>query len=135
MLHCSKVSAPLSFSKDRTIMTTQPFDQIVAFGKENVDAFVKSSSLAVKGIEELTKAYTTLANQQIEQTVSAVKALSAVKSPTEFQTLYSNLAKTSIETLVAEGRKLQELTSAVVTNSAAPINARVQAVAGSFKAA
>lgn len=115
--------------------TTQSFDQIVAFGKENVDAFVKSSSLAVKGIEELTKAYTALANAQIEQTVAATKALTAVKSPTEFQTVYSNLAKTSLETLVAEGRKLQELTSTVVTNSAAPITARIQAVAGSFKAA
>ncbi len=118
-----------------TANTTQSLDQFVAFGKENVDAFVKSSSLAVKGIEELTKAYTTLANQQIEQTVSAVKALSAVKSPSEFQAVYSNLAKTSLETLVAEGRKLQELTSSVVTSSAAPINARIQAVAGSFKAA
>ena len=118
-----------------TVNTNQSFDQIVAFGKENVDAFVKSSSLAVKGIEELTKAYTSLANQQIEQTVSAVKALSAVKSPTEFQTIYSNLAKSSMETLVAEGRKLQELTSSVVTSSAAPLNARIQAVASGFKAA
>lgn len=118
-----------------TTNTNQSFDQIVAFGKENVDAFVKSSSLAVKGIEELTRAYTSLANQQIEQTVSAVKALTAIKSPTEFQTVYSNLAKTNLETLVAEGRKLQELTSTVVTNSAAPINARIQALASSFKAA
>ena len=116
-------------------MTVQTIDQFVAFGKENTDAFVKSSSLAVKGIEELTKAYTTLANQSIEQTVSAVKALTAVKSPTEFQTVYGTLAKTNIEYLVAEGRKIQELASSVVTSSVAPINARIQAVAGSFKAA
>jgi phasin family protein len=115
--------------------TTQSFDQLVAFGKENTDAIVKSSSLAVKGIEELTKAYTAFANQSIEQTVSAVKALSAVKSPAEFQTVYSNLAKSSLESMVAEGRKIQELTSSIVTNSVAPINARIQAVAGSFKAA
>jgi len=116
-------------------MTNQSFDQIVAFGKENTDAFVKSSSLAVKGLEELTKAYTAFANSSIDQTMSAVKALTAVKSPTEFQTVYSNLAKTGLESLVAEGRKIQELASTVVTNSVAPINARIQAVAGSFKAA
>ncbi len=116
-------------------MTNQSFDQIVAFGKENADAFVKSSSLAVKGFEELTKAYTSLANQSIEQTVAAAKALAAVKSPTEFQTVYSDLAKTSMENLVAEGRKIQELASTIVTNSVAPITARVQSVAGSFKAA
>jgi phasin family protein len=116
-------------------MTTQPFDQIVAFGKENTDAIVKSSSLAVKGLEELIKAYTNLANHSIEQTTSAVKALTAVKSPTEFQTVFSDLAKTNLETLVAESRKIQELASSVVTSSSAPITARVQAVAGSFKAA
>ena len=118
-----------------TANTTQSFDQFVAFGKENVDAFVKSSSLAVKGIEELTKAYTSLANASIEQTVSAVKQLTAVKSPTEFQTVYSNLAKTHLESLVAEGRKIQELASTVVTNSVAPINARIQELASTFKAA
>jgi phasin family protein len=116
-------------------MTNPSFDQIVAFGKENTDAIVKSSSLAVKGVEELTKAYTTLANQSIEQTMAAVKALTAVKSPTEFQAVYTNLAKSNLETLVAESRKIQELASSVVTNSVAPINARIQAVAGTFKAA
>ena len=116
-------------------MTNQTFDQIIAFGKENTDAFVKSSSLAVKGIEELTKAYTALANQSIEQTVAAVKALSAAKTPAEFQTVYSNLAKTNLENLVAESRKIQELASSIVTNSVAPINARIQAVSSTFKAA
>lgn len=115
--------------------TTQPFDQIVSFSKENTDALVKSSSLAIKGLEELTKAYTSFANQSIEHTMSAVKALTAVKSPTEFQTVYSGLAKTSLESLVAESRKIQELASSVVTSSVAPINARVQAVGSSFKAA
>ena len=116
-------------------MATQNFEQIVAFGKDNVDAFVKSGTLAVKGIEELAKAYAALANQSIEQTVSAVKALSAAKTPTEFQTIYADLAKSSMETLVAESRKLQELTNSVVTSSTAPLNARVQAVSGLFKAA
>jgi phasin family protein len=117
-------------------MTTTPsFDQIISFGKENTDAIVKSSSLAVKGIEELTKAYTSLANQSIEQTVSAVKALTAVKSPTEFQTTYTTIAKNNLEYLVAESRKIQELASTLVSNSVAPINARLQAVATTFKAA
>jgi phasin family protein len=132
LLQCSKEFAFPHRRKD-TDMTTQSIDQFVAFGKENVDAIVKSSSLAIKGIEDLTKAYTSIANQSIEQTVSAVKALTSVKSPTEFQTVYSTIAKTNLEYLVAEGRKIQELASSVVTSSAAPINARIQAVAGNFK--
>ena len=116
-------------------MTNQNFDQVITFGKENVEAFVKSSTLAVKGLEELTKAYTTLANQSIEQTASAVKALTAAKNPTEFQTIYNNLAKNSMEAFVAESKKVQELAQGILTNSFAPINARVQALTGLFKAA
>jgi phasin family protein len=116
-------------------MTTQNFDQLIAFGKDNVEALVKSSSLAVKGIEDLTKAYSTLANQSFEQTSAAVKALTAAKSPTEFQTIYSGLAKSGFESFFAETRKIQELANSVVTSSIAPINARVQALTGLFKAA
>ncbi len=116
-------------------MTAQNFDQIVAFGKDNVEAVVKSSTLAVKGIEELAKVYSTLANQSIEQTSSAVKALTTAKSPTEFQSIYTNLAKTNFESFVSESRKLQELANSIVTSSFAPLNARVQALSGIFKTA
>jgi phasin family protein len=116
-------------------MTTQNFDQIVSFGKDNVDALVKSSTVAVKGLEDLAKVYATLANQSIEQTSSAVKALSAAKTPAEFQSIYNGLVKTNFETFIAESRKLQELTSSIVTNSFAPLNDRVKALSGLFKAA
>jgi phasin family protein len=116
-------------------MTTQNFEQIVAIGKDNVEALVKSGTLAVKGFEELAKVYSTLATQSIEQTTSAVKSLSSAKSPTEFQSIYTNLAKTNLESFVAEGRKIQELTTGIVTSSFAPLNARVQALSGLFKAA
>jgi phasin family protein len=116
-------------------MAAQNFDQIISFGKENVEAFVKSSTVAVKGLEELAKVYTTLANQSIEQTSSAVKALTSAKSPTEFQAIYSGLAKTSLETFVAESKKIQELTNSIVTSSFAPLNARIQAASSLFKTA
>jgi phasin family protein len=116
-------------------MTAQNFDQIVAFGKDNVEALVKSSTVAVKGIEELAKVYSTLANQSIEQTSSAVKALSTAKSPTEFQSIYTDIAKTNFESFVSESRKIQELANSIVTSSFAPLNARVQALSGIFKSA
>jgi len=116
-------------------MTAQNFDQIVAFGKDNVEAVVKSSTLAVKGIEELAKVYSTLASQSIEQTSNAVKALTTAKSPTEFQSIYTNLAKTNIESFVSESRKIQELSNSIVTSSFAHLNARVQALSGIFKTA
>ncbi len=116
-------------------MAVQNFDNIVSFGKDNVDAFVQSGTLAVKGIEELAKSYAALANKSIEETTSAVKSLSAAKSPTEFQSIYSSLVKASLESFVSESRKLQELANTVLTSSAEPLNARVQALSSLFKAA
>lgn len=116
-------------------MATQNFDQIISFGKDNVDAFVKSSTVAVKGLEELTKVYTALANQSIEQTSAAVQALTTAKTPAEFQSIYSNLAKSNLESFAAESRKLQEMSNALLTSSMAPLNARIQALTGMFKAA
>ncbi|MTJ82637.1 MAG: phasin family protein [Telmatospirillum sp.] len=116
-------------------MPVQNFDQFVAFGKDNVEAFVKSGTLAVKGFEDLAKAYSVFASQSIEQTSAAVKALSAAKNPAEFQSIYNGLTKTGIETFIAESRKLQELANSVVTTSVAPLNARVQAFSTLFKAA
>ena len=116
-------------------MTTKNIENIVTFGKDNVDAFVQSGTVAVKGFEELAKTYAALANRSIEQTTSAVKALTGVKSPTEFQTVYSSLVKASLEAFVADGRKLQELTTTIVNSSVAPLNERAQALSSLFKAA
>jgi len=109
-------------------------DQIVSFGKDNVEALVKSSTLAVKGLEELAKVYQALASQSVEQTSAAVKALSAAKSPTEFQSVYNNLAKSNFEQFIAETRKIQELTNSILTTSVSPLNDRVQALQGLYKA-
>ncbi|HLN25503.1 MAG TPA: phasin family protein [Patescibacteria group bacterium] len=114
-------------------MTINNVEQITAFGKDNVEALVKSSTLAVKGLEELAKVYSTLANQSIEQTSAAVKALTTAKNPTEFQSIYTNLAKANFDQFVSESRKIQELTNAIVTNSFAPLNARVQALSSIVK--
>lgn len=111
------------------------FEQLATFGKENAEALVKSGTAAVKGFEALAKLYSTLANQTIEQTSSAVKALSTAKTPAEFQSVYANLAKQSFESFVADSHKVQELAGSVVTESLAPLNARAQALGGLFNKA
>lgn len=112
---------------------TNSYDQMVSFSKENVDALVKSGTATVKGLEEFAKYYTGLANASVEQTSAAVKALAAAKSPVEFQSIYSSLATDSFNTLVAESKKVQELTGSVVTEAMAPLSARMQAFSGFFK--
>jgi phasin family protein len=117
---------------------TSNYDQIVSMGKDNVEALVKSSTATVKGLEELAKFYATFANHTVEQTSAAVKALSSVKTPQDFQSVYTGLVKQGFDTFVSETRKAQELANSIVTDAMAPINARAQSLASfatMFKAA
>jgi len=101
-------------------------DQFITLGRENVEALVKSSTIAAKGVEELIKSVQANATKTYEQNVAAFQRLSSVKSPTEFFEIYSGLARESVESAVAESRKLAESTQALLTASLEPITSRVK---------
>jgi phasin family protein len=118
----------MSGIKSKESIAIGNFDQIVSISKGNVEALVQSSTATVKGIEELAKFYATVANQAVEQTSAAIKALSVVKTPQDFQSVVTDLAKHSFETFVSETRKAQELASSILTGTLAPITDRAQSM-------
>jgi phasin family protein len=109
-------------------MKIEGFDKFVALGKENADAVVQSSTVAMKGFEELTKASQAYVATSTEKADAALKALFAVKTPAEFFDLQGKLARESVETAIVDGRKFAELTQSVVTAALEPLNARVTAL-------
>lgn len=116
-------------------MKIEGFDKFVALSKENAEAVVKSSTLAAKGFEELAKASQAYLTASAEKTDAAVKALFAVKTPAEFADLQSKLARESVESAIAEGRKFAELSQTVFTAALEPLNARVAAFQSLIKTA
>ncbi|EPY02549.1 phasin family protein [Magnetospirillum fulvum] len=100
------------------------FETFVSFGKDNADALSKSSAASVKAIEEIAKAQQAVLARSIEKTDAAVKALFAIKSPTEFAELQTRLARQSFEDAVLETRKLAEVTTAAVTAVLEPLSTR-----------
>ncbi|WP_185961297.1 phasin family protein [Telmatospirillum sp. J64-1] len=103
------------------------YEEIMAFGKGNIEAMVKSSTLAAKGFEEMGKAYQSLAGQSAEKAQAAAKALAACKTPQELIEVQTKLTREGIETAVAESRKFAEMTSTVIASSMEPLNARIAA--------
>jgi phasin family protein len=114
-------------------MTNISFDKIVSFSKDNADALVKSSTAAVKGIEDLAKASQSLAAKSVEQFDASVKAVFAVKAPTELAALQQKLTRESFEHALVEGRKFAELVSSVVTSAIKPLHDRLSAFQSSHK--
>ncbi len=116
-------------------MKIEGFEKFVALGKENVEAVVKSSSVALQGLEEISKHSQAYFTKSVEKADSAIKALLSVKSPTEFAEIQNKLARENIETAIADSRKFSELTQSVISASLEPINARIAAFQALAKSA
>jgi phasin family protein len=116
-------------------MKIDGIDTFVALGKDNADAMVKSGTAAMKGFEEMAKAGQALAAHQAATLDAAFKALFACKSPIELADLQGKLARESIETAIAEGRKFAELATTTYTAALEPLNGRVAAFQALAKSA
>ncbi|MBP7334683.1 phasin family protein [Niveispirillum sp.] len=103
------------------------FEDVVGFQKDNVEAFVASSTILTKGFEALSKELVAFTQAQYEQSVATTKALFAVKSVKELVDLQTEFAKTSFDALVAEATKVSETGIKVANEAAEPITARVNA--------
>ena len=109
-------------------MPANVLNKLVAFNKETTEAFVKSSTAAYKAFEELTVAAKDVASKSAAQNDAAIKALLAVKSPTEFADLQGRLTRETVEAAIADSRKLVELASAAYSAAVEPLNSRVAAL-------
>jgi phasin family protein len=100
-------------------------EDIFAFGQGNLDAFVKSSQIWAAGVQDISKAVAATAQAQLDHTFATVKALAAIKSVKEVVDLQTNLARTSVEKVVAETGKLTDASVKLTEQTWAPIAERV----------
>ncbi len=103
------------------------YDQLVGYGKETVEAYVKSASAAGKGAETLHNEVYTYSKQSIEDSIAAAKALMGVKSVHEAFELQSDFAKTAFNAYVGQVTKLSEIFAASTKEAFEPLQGRVQA--------
>jgi phasin family protein len=108
------------------------YEAYTAFAKGNVDAVVQSGTVAVKGLEDLSKVAIAYGQSSLENSVAVSKAALGVKSLRELADLQSSFAKSSLETAVAESTKLSELSVKVTKDAIEPLTARVNAAVEQF---
>jgi phasin family protein len=107
-------------------------EQVAQFSQGNVEAIVKSSQIWASGWQDLSKQMAATAKANIDETMSAFKALSTVKSLKEAFDLQSSFARTSMEKAMAESGKLTEHSLKLAEQAFAPISARVNAAVETF---
>ncbi len=112
-------------AKDAMAKGTKAIEELVEFSKGNVEAIVASGRVAAKGAEEIAKYSADYGRKSIEDANATAKKFAAVKSPTEFFALQSEVAKGALDAIVAEGSKFTESYLKLLGEIAQPMQNRV----------
>jgi phasin family protein len=103
------------------------YDQLLGYGKDTVEAYVKSANAAGKGAETFHNEIYAFSKQSIEESISAAKALLGTKSVHEAFELQSDFAKSAFDAYVNELTKLSELFVSTTREAFEPLQGRVAA--------
>jgi phasin family protein len=100
-------------------------EELVSFGQGNLEAVMKSGQIWFAGVQDISKQVTSTAQEQVDASVSALRALSTVRSPKEAFAWQTNVARSSFERTMAETRRLTDSSYKLVEQTVAPLAARV----------
>ena len=97
------------------------YDDLSEITQKNVEALVKAGNLWAKGAETIGKAYFNMAQVSAEAGVEAAQAMFAAKTLKDMVDVQTGYAKASIDTMVAEGKKINDMTMKVANEALEPI--------------
>lgn len=103
------------------------YEDVTVFGKDNLDAFMTTSTLLAEGLRDLNKVWFDLAQNSLERNAAATKAVFECKSVNEFADVQNDLMKENLEKIVTEGRKISDMSMKLAEEVTAPLNSRVAA--------
>jgi phasin family protein len=103
------------------------YDQVLGYGKETVEAYVKAATAAGKGAETIHNEIYAFSKQSIEDSITATKAVLGSKSVHEAFELQTDFAKTAFDHYVSQVTKLSEIYTSAAKQAFEPLQGRVQA--------
>ena len=112
-------------AKDAMAKGTKAIEELVEFSKGNLEAVMSSGRIAAKGAEEIAKYSAEYGRAAVERANATAKQFAAVKSPAEFFQLQGDIAKQTLDAVVAEGSKFTENYLKLMGEVAQPISSRV----------
>lgn len=95
-------------AKEAFAKGSKSVEELVEFSKGNLEALATSGRIAAKGAEDIAKYSAEYGRTTIEKANATAKQFAAVKTPTEFFQLQGDVAKQTLDAVVAEGSKFTE---------------------------
>jgi phasin family protein len=103
---------------------TEMTADVTAFHKGNFDAVLESGKILAAGVQDMGRKAVEDAKSAAETVTADVKAMAAVKSPTELFQLQGEIARRNLDTLVARTSKNAEIMMKLANDMFAPISTR-----------
>ncbi len=112
---------------------TKGFEDMSAFGQENIDAMTKSSEIATKAAEGITSEITAFSKKSFEDGVAAAQDMASAKTVTELMEKQTAFAQSAFEMMVQQTTKMNEIYASAAKEITAPLTARVSAATETAK--
>ncbi len=113
--------------KDGFEKAVKTYDQMLAFGKNNAEAVLKSANAAGKGIEVMNSEIFAYTRKVIEEGVTVTKAVLSARTFEEAFQLQGEYGKALFQSQVDEAARLGELALSTARDTAEPLQARLAA--------
>ncbi len=119
----------VAFTKDNVEKFSEQlfknYGQLSGLQKDNAEAVMQSSAILLKGFERVSKELVALTQASLEANMNAAKALMGVKTIKKAMDLQSELTKTHMDKVMADGTKVAEMSMAVANEVFEPLQTRV----------
>lgn len=103
------------------------YDQLLSYGRDTVEAYMKAANAAGKGVETLQSELYAFSKQSLEESIAATKALMGSKSIHEAFELQTDFAKSSFDSYIGQVSKLSDIMMSTAKDTFGPLQGRVQA--------
>ncbi len=108
------------------------YEDVVSYGKDNVDAVMKSNAIFVKGVQDINKALFGLAQASLEESLTATQKILGCKTAKEAMAAQAALARVGYDKAVQDSRKITDLSVKLAEEASQPIAKQVNATIEKF---
>jgi phasin family protein len=120
-------------SRDAMQRSARIVEEMTDLARGNVEAFVASSKVAARGVEQLSQEAAEFGRRSFEQASATFRSFSEVRSPADLFRLQSDFARQAFDGLVAESSKVSETVLKLAGEVAEPITSRYAVAAERVK--
>ncbi len=116
------------------IKMIKSFEEIQAFGKEGLEAYVTSATAATKGMQSIATEAVDFSRKSFEQNAAVFEKVLAAKSIDKAMEVQQGYAKDAFETFVSQFNKFGEIYANAAKEAYKPFEAKISQFSGKVAA-